>query len=196
MDKSTAYFDDLKICHVNYQSLFAHFDEFQLFFMDADYHMISVRNVASASYYRCNGQATRLCPLQCDREGRTGGGVAFYLSNMLRAVVLESSMGSLVSRPEFIIAEILFKDTSKLLLVVVYQLLSSGYLNEFFQLFLEFQANYRHSIILGDFNADMLQCTVNSQQLKLCCCVQPSSRSVWCYSSPQKLQYALGLAHH
>ncbi|KMQ84053.1 reverse transcriptase-9 [Lasius niger] len=102
---------------------------------------------------------------RCDREGRTGGGVAFYLSDMLRAVILKSSTGSPAMRPEFIIAEILFKDTSKLLLAVVYRPPNSGYLDEFFLQFLDFQADYRHSIILGDFNADMHQCTFDSHQL-------------------------------
>lgn len=97
--------------------------------------------------------------------GRSGGGVAFYLSDFLRASILCSSAGSLTVKPEFIAAEVLFEDSSKLLLAVVYRPPNSGYLNEFFQLFLELQVSYRHSMILGDFNADMNQVTFDSQQL-------------------------------
>ncbi|KMQ92760.1 reverse transcriptase-9 [Lasius niger] len=84
---------------------------------------------------------------------------------MLRAAILKSSSGSPAYRPEFIIAEILFKDASKLLLAMVYRPPNTGYLNEFFQLFLEQQVHFRHSIIFGDFNADMLQHTFDSRQL-------------------------------
>ncbi|KAL6419008.1 hypothetical protein ACFW04_011637 [Cataglyphis niger] len=59
--------------------------------------------------------------------------------------------------------EIIFNDRSKLLLVVVYRLPNSGYLNKFFQSFLDFQVDCWHSIILGNFNTNMNQ--NNSQQL-------------------------------
>ncbi|KAL6418608.1 hypothetical protein ACFW04_011954 [Cataglyphis niger] len=48
-----------------------------------------------------------------------------------------------------LLLEILFNDRSKLLLTVVYRPPNSGYLNKFFQSFLEFSVNYRHS--LGSF---------------------------------------------
>ncbi|XP_029678541.1 uncharacterized protein LOC115244754 [Formica exsecta] len=70
-------------------------------------------------------------------------------------------------RPEFLIAEILFRDRSRLLIAVVYRPPNSGYLNEFFQLFLELQLGYRHSLIFGDFNADMCCCTFDSQQVSI-----------------------------
>ncbi|KMQ89587.1 reverse transcriptase-9 [Lasius niger] len=101
---------------------------------------------------------------RCDRVGRSGGGVAFDLSDHLRASIFCSSSESVTVKPEFIVAEILFNDLSKLLLAVVYRPPNSGFLNEFFQSYSELQVNYRH-LILGDFNADMNQTTFESQQL-------------------------------
>lgn len=89
--------------------------------------------------------------------------MGFYLS--LRASVLLCSAGSITARAEYIIAEILFKDRSKLLLAVVYRPPNSGYINEFFQAFLDLQLNYQHSVIMGDFNADMAQLSFDSRQL-------------------------------
>ncbi|KAL6418149.1 hypothetical protein ACFW04_012308 [Cataglyphis niger] len=82
--------------------------------------------------------------LRCDRVGRSGGEMAFYLTDHFRVFILCCSYGSVTDRPEFIMAEIIFHDRSKLLLAVVYQPPNSGYLN-----------NYRHSIILGDFNSSL-----------------------------------------
>lgn len=166
MDKPATHFEDLRICHVNCQSLYAHFDEFQHFFLNSGYHIICLsetwlRPEVTDAMVGLAGYTL----FRCDREGRTGGGVAFYLSDMLRAAFLKSSSEFPVYRPEFIIAEILFKGTSKLLLAVVYRPHNSGYLNKFFQLFLEQQVHFRHSIIFGDFNADMLQHTFDSRQL-------------------------------
>lgn len=166
MDKSTNRSEKFLTCHVNCQSLYAHFDEFQFFFGNAGYHAICM----SETWLRSD-MTDELVKLpgytlfRCDREGRSGGGVAFYLSNLLQASVLVSSAGLPAHRPEFIIAEIIFKDAAKLLLAVVYRPPNIGYLDEFFHHFLEQQSNYRHSIIMGDFNADMLQATFDSLQL-------------------------------
>lgn len=80
--------------------------------------------------------------------------MAFYRLDFLRISILG---GSLTAKPEFIMAEISFDDMSKLLLAVVYRPPNNSYLNEFFQRFLEFQVDYKHSLILDDFNADMNQ---------------------------------------
>lgn len=103
--------------------------------------------------------------IRCDRIGRHGGGVAFYLLDSLCATILNSVAGSLTSKPEFIIAEILCMDMSKLLLAVVYRPLNTGYIADFFQLISDIQVNYRHTIIMGDFNANMNQSTFESTQL-------------------------------
>lgn len=60
---------------------------------------------------------------RCDRESRTGGGVAFYVSERFNTTILGCSVRSNVVKPEFIIAEIKFNSTSKLLLAVYINLL-------------------------------------------------------------------------
>ena len=82
MDKSTNRSEKFLTCHVNCQSLYAHFDEFQFFFGNAGYHAICM----SETWLRSD-MTDELVKLpgytlfRCDREGRSGGGVAFYLSN-------------------------------------------------------------------------------------------------------------------
>src|SRR5580765_6927369 len=138
-------FEDLKIGHVNCQSLFAHFDEFVHFFCNADFHVICMsetwlRPGITDVMLRLPGYSL----FRCDRMGRSGGGVAFYLSDRFRASILRCSAGTPAVRPEFIIAEITFNKLSKLLLAVVYRPPNSWYLNEFFQTFLELQVSHRH----------------------------------------------------
>lgn len=74
---------------------------------------------------------------RCDREGRNGGGVGIYLADRFHSSIIGSSVGTLTARPEYIIAEILFNNSAKLLLAVVYRPPNTGYLNEFLQKFLE-----------------------------------------------------------
>lgn len=177
----------LKLCHVNCQSLFAHYDEFYNFFRNTDFHVICMsetwlRSGIGDDMVRFPGYSI----FRCDRVGRVGGGVGFYLSDSLRASVLVSSPGFTTARPEYIIAEILFKDSSKLLLAVVYRPPNSGYIGEFFQTFLDLQVNYQHSVIMEDFNADLGRPSFNSQQMSTF--VSGSvSRSVCLYSSHQEL---------
>ncbi|XP_029171149.1 uncharacterized protein LOC114940599 [Nylanderia fulva] len=54
---------------------------------------------------------------------------------------------------------------SKLLLAVVYRPPNIGFMDEFFRVFLDLQVDYRHSVIVGDFNADMNQVAYDSQQI-------------------------------
>lgn len=73
--------EDFKICHVNCQSLYAHFDEFRLHFCKADYHAICMSETwlkqgISDDMIKLPGYTL----YRCDRGERGGGGVAFYLS--------------------------------------------------------------------------------------------------------------------
>ncbi|RLU25058.1 hypothetical protein DMN91_003150 [Ooceraea biroi] len=138
--------EDLKICHVNCQLLVAHLDEFRLFFVGAQYHIICISNKG-------------------DRVGRRGGGVAFYLTSSLTARVLGSSDPLYCGKPEFLIAEITAESGTGLLLAVVYRLPHCGYLAEFFDVFADMSALYKHAIIFGDFNADLGTLTYDSRQI-------------------------------
>lgn len=157
---------DLRVCHVNCQSLFAHIDVFRNFFGMMDCHIICLsetwlRPGITDAMVRLPGYSL----YRCDRLSGMGGGVAFYLADHLAASILCSSETATRARPEYIVAEIAANYRSRLLLAVVYRPPNTGYLNEFFQRILELQVNYRYLIIFGDFNADMMRDTFDSQQM-------------------------------
>lgn len=161
-----AEYDNLKICHVNCQSLVAHFDEFSNFFSDKDFHIICMsetwlRPEVTDSMVNFPGYSL----FRVDRIGKHGSGVAFYLSRGCYASIVAHSDERFCSKPEFIIAEISINNSSKLLLAVVYRPPNLGYLHEFENLFLDLQTRYKHSIILGDFNSDMLTTSYDSRRL-------------------------------
>jgi len=57
---------------------------------------------------------------RCDRRGRRGSGVAFYLINLLNAKILEqSTFIKELRKPKYIIAKINFTCVSKLFLIVI-----------------------------------------------------------------------------
>ncbi|XP_020295078.1 uncharacterized protein LOC109860420 [Pseudomyrmex gracilis] len=75
------------------------------------------------------------------------------------------SSGVYCCKPEYIIAEISFSRAANLLLAVVYRPPNCGFLQEFETEFLDLQATYRHSVIFGDFNADLLSISYDSAHL-------------------------------
>lgn len=87
--------------------------------------------------------------------GRAGGGVAFFLCEQLDAKVLRHSDDDTNRKPEYLIAEITTNFCSKILLAVVYRPPHYGFLAEFFNVYAELLTLYKHSITLGDFNADL-----------------------------------------
>lgn len=126
------HLEHLRICHVNCQSLFAYLDEFRLFFSNKDFHIICISetwlkpeisdNFIGLSDYSLHRR---------DRCGRAGGGVGFFLLDSLSADILEDSGDDNHRRPEFLLAEINFKNAQKLLLAVVYRSHHVGFIVEF-----------------------------------------------------------------
>ncbi|XP_024870342.1 uncharacterized protein LOC112453688 [Temnothorax curvispinosus] len=154
----------LRICHVNCQSLTAHLDEFRDYFGDSGFHVICLsetwlRPAFSDSFVSLRGYQI----FRCDRQGRCGGGVAFYISNSLQANILRHSEGD--GKPEYLIAKISVSNTSKILLAVVYRPPHCGYLQEFLDTFIDLSVTYKHLIIFGDFNADLCTTTFDSAQI-------------------------------
>jgi len=140
--------DSLRICHVNCQSLLAHLDEFRCFFANSGYHAICMSEtwlkptisdlmVALPGYHL----------LRRDRCGKSGGGVAIFLSNQFRAKVLRHSGDVFCHKPEYLIAEISTRMSSKILLAVVYRPPHCGFITEFFESYSELTTLYSHSII-------------------------------------------------
>lgn len=93
---------------------------------------------------------------RCDRVDRAGGGVGFFICSSINVVILEHSEVGNARRPEFMIAELAAESVSKVLLAMVYRPPHTGYLSEFENKYQELQTTYLHSIIVGDFNTDML----------------------------------------
>lgn len=141
----------------------AHLDEFRFYFMRADYHIICIsetwlRPEIADAVIALPGYALH----RCDRSERVGGRVAFYLADNLCAAVLRDSAGAPAHRPEYIVAEICFRDASKFLLAIVYRPPNSGYLNDFFKLFLELQ-------VIGTLSSSGIS-------MQICCNVHMTAR--------------------
>lgn len=165
-DNMVENFVDLRICHVNSQSLYAHLDEFRLCFENSNFHIICILETwlkpsISDSMVSLKGYNS----FRVDRVGKVGGGVAFYLHYSLNAKLFAQSELLYCRKTEFIIAEIACGYASRLLLAVVYRPPNYGYLQEFENTFLGLQATYRHSIIMGDFNTDMLMSSFDSGRM-------------------------------
>ncbi|XP_011860079.1 PREDICTED: RNA-directed DNA polymerase from mobile element jockey-like [Vollenhovia emeryi] len=152
----TLIIDNLKVCHVNCQFLVAHLDEFRTFFRYSGYHIICLsetwlRPEVTNDFVNLDGYQLH----RWDRVGRGGGGVAFYLREPLRSKILKCSAENYCHNPEFLLAEIHFKNSAKLLLAVVYRPPHCGNLQELFDTFRDLSVLYSHSVIFGDFNADL-----------------------------------------
>ncbi|KMQ82604.1 hypothetical protein RF55_22416, partial [Lasius niger] len=190
MDNSGTVSEDLRVCHVNCQSLLAHFDEFRYFFSDAGYHVICMSETwLKPSVPDAMANLPGYMLLRCDRRERAGGGVGIYISDALSVSVLkysDSSSSSGESGPEFIIVDVWLDGFSRLLLASVYRPPNIGHLQDFFNLFMELQINYRHSIIMGDFNADMNVISYDSQQVNTF--VYPSSLFLVPYQATHNLR--------
>ncbi|XP_071631879.1 uncharacterized protein [Temnothorax longispinosus] len=101
-----------------------------------------------------------------DRIGKTGGGVAFYLRGNAHARILRQSEENYCRKPEYLMAEISMDGNSKILLAVVYRPPHCGYIEEFFNDFSELSALYRHTVVFGDFNADLNTRTFDAEQIR------------------------------
>src|SRR5436309_3189651 len=108
--------EDLNICHVNCQSLYAHIDEFRFYFGKKQFDIICM----SETWLR-PGVTDEMVKLpgynlfRCDRANRMGGGVAFFIASYLTASILRCSEAAVNAKPEYIIAEIIVNNRSKLL---------------------------------------------------------------------------------
>lgn len=155
------------ICHVNAQSLLAHLDEFRTFFEDSRFHIICVSETwlkPSIPDQMISLRGYHI--LRQDRVGKIGGGVAIYLQNQLRGRILEHSDNVYCRKPEFLMAEISTDLCSKFLLTVVYRPPHCGYLSDILNIIADRFVLYKHTLVLGDFNADLDSCSYDSELIK------------------------------
>jgi len=188
---------NLRICHVNCQSLLAHLNEFRDFFINSDYNIICLSKTwlrPSVSDRLVHFQGYYL--VRCDRTGRTGGGVAFYIQEHLRAEILQQSDNNCDRRLEFIIAEISTVN-ARILLAVVYRPPYYGFLADFFNAFLDLSATFKHLIIFGDFNVDLCSQSFDAEQIRAFVDSKRSlARSLCTHASYQDLFNLTRLVHH
>lgn len=135
--------EDITICHVNAQSLLAHFDQFKMIFQRAEYHVICVsetwlKSTVADSFVEVPGYEL----FRCDRIGKGGRGVAVYVLKDIKAKILVTSGNIYCKRPEYIIMELSPDNVSKFLLATVYRPPHSGYLAEFEDCFIRLQVGY------------------------------------------------------
>lgn len=168
MDNSDRYScGALRLCHVNCQSLVGHLDEFRMFFEAADYDVICMSETwlkppTSDDFIALHGYKV----FRCDRLGKTGGGVGFFIRENFQVRVLGDSGGSYQGKPEYLIAEFSPGYGSKVLLAVVYRPPHLGFLDLFENAFLKLYPMFRNQIICGDFNTDLLNANHDSNHLR------------------------------
>ncbi|XP_077265150.1 uncharacterized protein LOC143899065 [Temnothorax americanus] len=88
-----------------------------------------------------------------------------YISEAFNASVVCTSENNYCGKPEYLVVEVSISNYSKILLAVVYRPPHTGFLSDFFTTFSELSANYKHSIMFGDFNADLTSHTYDSEQI-------------------------------
>lgn len=152
MASGTSSSSRLMVCHVNCQSLYPHFDEFRLHFAARAYHIICLsetwlRSEITDSMVTLRGYTL----LRRDRVGVVGGGVGVYVRQDVRARVIAESAGCR-GEPEFMLLQVTVLGQAKILLGVVYRPPGAGSLRQFEGVFTAFLPEFRHVIVMGDFN--------------------------------------------
>jgi len=90
-----------------------------------------------------------------DRLHKRGGGVAAFVRSELQTVVVHASDTSRPNKPEYIFLDVCINH-AHVLVAVCYRPPNIGYMAEFEGVLLDLMARYRHVIVMGDFNADLL----------------------------------------
>ncbi|KAK3921950.1 RNA-directed DNA polymerase from mobile element jockey [Frankliniella fusca] len=145
------YNGKLKVVHINAQSLnnSVHYDEFVDAFCDSEIDVIAV----SETFFHNNSKTDlrNYTVFNVNRQERSGGGVALYVSNQLNGKLLCKSNGESY-KPEYLIVEVSF-GKEKILVSCLYRPPKIGYLDHFLDDIYNVLPNYDYSIICGDLNA-------------------------------------------
>ena len=154
------------VIHLNMQSLLGHFSEFEALFHPSNKaHAILV----SESWLKpsLSDNLVELSDFKLfrnDRENKAAGGVCIYLRQDLDAKVLVKSPSAYNSSTEYIILEICH-EKQKLMLGVAYR--PPGCCNKQFEEDISrLSPLYQHTLLLGDFNCDLLKNTPESIRFK------------------------------
>jgi hypothetical protein len=153
----------LKISHVNAQSLGCHIDEFRNIFASGQCDVVLVCETWLKPFASSRGvDMEGYTLLRNDRLHKNGGGVAAYVRKELKPVLRLHSDTQRANKPEYLIVEITVL-RSKALLAVCYRPPHIGFMDEFEDALTQCMANYRHIIVMGDFNTDLLGPTTSDK---------------------------------
>lgn len=148
---SEKYSNKLKLVHINAQSLNSseHYSEFQHVFSNSNIDIIAV----SETFYQEHSktQLPNYVIFNVNRVERSGGGVAIYVHNKLKARILSKSSGE-KGKPEYVIIEVK-SGNDKILVSCLYRPPKIGFLQTFLDEIYSFLPNYNYSVMCGDFNA-------------------------------------------
>ncbi|XP_044582947.1 uncharacterized protein LOC123263967 [Cotesia glomerata] len=98
---------NLKICHLNAQSLIPHIDEFREYLRPLDFDIIAVtESWLSSSVVDAQVWLPEFYLLRNDRNRRHGGGVLLFIRNTSSSRVIHCSSNQMDGFPEYIIAEV------------------------------------------------------------------------------------------
>lgn len=154
------------VCHVNAQSIPQHHSEMLDLFCDVTLHAILVseswlKPELSSTFYSLPGFVL----IRNDRTGKRAGGVAIYLRSDIPYKILSSSPPVYNGNPEYLILEIAVKGV-KAVLGVVYCPPAIDYFSSLESLFESVSSEYKHHIVMGDFNTDLLKDNPRSRRLR------------------------------
>ncbi|KAG7294925.1 hypothetical protein JYU34_022691 [Plutella xylostella] len=160
--------NNFNVVHINAQSIPAHYSELiATFHGNKHIHAILVSESwlkpfhSSASYSLPGFNLIRN-----DRTGSRGGGVAIYLrSHIPFSIVNLSSQPPPDSAGEHLLVEATLSHTKVLVGVYYSHSLNVNFFNSFEKLLEDFIPNYKHIIIMGDFNTCLLKNDLRSSSL-------------------------------
>lgn len=158
---------DFKIAHVNAENIFVHWDEFSILFNDETLDVIAISETFLKPWIHSAAvNLNKYILFRNDRLGKEGGGVGVYVHSRHVAKVVHMSQSQYDRKPEFICVEV---DTGfrKILVCTVYRPPKIGHIDTVFDCMGGVALNYRHVILIGDFNTNMVQCCTSPMKNEL-----------------------------
>lgn len=160
-DRFSPYEDNFNVCHINAQSVPAHYTDLHTTFSSPDIIdaiLVSESwlkpSLPSASY-----SLSGYILIRNDRTGRGGGGVAIYLRAGLSYKVVCCSPSSYSASCEYLFIDVSFSGAN-ILVGVVYCPPTVNYFQNLENVLDEIVPEYTHNIIMGDFNT----CIINDNE--------------------------------
>ncbi|XP_059047375.1 uncharacterized protein LOC131842825 [Achroia grisella] len=156
----------LNICHINAQSIPAHYTDLIDTFSEPDVHALLVseswlKPTLSSITYALPGFTL----IRNDRTGKGGGGVAIYLRSFISYRVISSSPSDYHGTAEHLFIEANFKGI-KMVIGVVYCPPLVDYFSDLDAALDLISCSYKYIIIMGDLNTNLMKDSLQTRKLK------------------------------